>query len=315
MEYIKDFQEIRKNDKSLIGGKAYSIGVLSKMDKIRMPPGFVILSTVFEELVRKIELEKEINALANIINCKEIEKINNISKKIELKIINSKIPKNIYMEIERSLNKFNFHHMAVRSSGTLEDSQTAAWAGQLESYLNTTKENLLKNIKKCWTSLYSPRAIFYQRNKGLNKQKKSIAVIVQKMIKSEKSGVSFSVNPITNNKNEIIIDAGLGLGEAIVSGKVSPDNYVIEKKSQQIINKSIKNQKQMLSFSQEGKIEWKDLSQEFSEKQVLSDKEILALSGAIIYIENQIGFPCDVEWAIEKENIYILQARPITTLK
>ena len=168
--------------------------------------------------------------------------------------------------------------MAVRSSATAEDSASAAWAGQLESYLNTTEETLLESVKKCWASLFTPRAIFYRFEKELHKQKISVAVVVQKMVESEVSGIAFSVHPVTENRNQLIIEAGLGLGEAIVSGQITPDSYVVEKEPRRIIDKNIEVQKRGLYRSGENGNEWREISKERGEKQVLSDEEILKLS-------------------------------------
>jgi len=203
----------------------------------------------------------------------------------------------------------------VRSSATAEDSASAAWAGQLESYLNTTEENLLENVKKCWASLFTPRAIFYRFEKDLHKQKISVAVVVQKMVDSEKSGIAFSVHPVTQDRNQLIIEAGFGLGEAIVSGQITPDSYVVEKQPRKIIDKNIQTQSRGLYRAKNGGNEWLDIPKGQGEKQVLSDGEISELSDIILGIENHYKFPCDIEWAVEKGNFYIVQSRPITTLQ
>lgn len=194
-------------------------------------------------------------------------------------------------EILAEFKKLKTKYVAVRSSANVEDSLSASWAGQLETYLNVTEKNLLKSIEKCRASINSPRAIAYRRQKKLGNKKISVAVVIQKMVKSKKSGIAFSVHPVTQDKNQLIIEAAHGLGEAIVSGQITPDSYVVEKSPRRIIDKNIK------------------------EKQVLSDKEILKLSEIIICIENHYGFPVDVEWAVEKGRFYIVQSRPITTLR
>ncbi len=211
--------------------------------------------------------------------------------------------------------KLKAKYVAVRSSATAEDSTSAAWAGQLESYLNTTEKNLLENVKKCWASLFTPRAIFYRFENNLHKQKISVAVVVQKMVKSEKSGIAFSVHPVTQDKNQLIIEAAYGLGEAIVSGQITPDSYVVEKNPRRIIDKNVNVQTRGLYRFKKGGNEWRDIPKELGEKQVLPAKELSELSEIIIHIENHYGFPVDVEWAVEKGKFYIVQSRPITTLK
>jgi len=245
---------------------------------------------------------------------KEIHTVENASKKIKALILGMKMPKNIAEEIQKFFRKLNIKYVAVRSSATAEDSASAAWAGQLESYLNSTEENLLENVKKCWASLFTPRAIFYRFKKELDKQKISVAVVVQKMIKSEISGVAFSVHPVTQDRNQIIIEAGFGLGEAIVSGKITPDSYVIKKEGWKILDKNINVQDKSLVRGRGGKNEWVVLSDKKGKQQVLVDSKITELAKLIVRIENYFKFPVDVEWAKEKNQFYIIQSRPITTL-
>ncbi|NCA94291.1 MAG: hypothetical protein EOM84_03875, partial [Sphingobacteriia bacterium] len=190
-----------------------------------------------------------------------------------------------------------------------------AWAGQLESYLNVTEKDVLEKVKKCWSSLFTARAIFYRFEKDLQLTKISVAVVVQKMINSEKSGIAFTVHPVTEDRNQMIIEAGYGLGEAIVSGSVTPDSYVISKEPYKIVDLNIGYQDKALFRSKEGENEWIDLSEEKAKSQVLSEEEIYKLGEIILEIENHYGFPCDIEWAFEKGNFYIVQSRPITTLK
>lgn len=308
-----DFQKFNKNDANLAGGKGASLGEMIKAN-IPVPPGFVILSTTFEKFLKETNLNTKINTLFDSVNKKEIDTIKNASEKIKTLITNAEIPKDISDEIKRNFNLLGSKYVAVRSSATSEDSVDTAWAGQLESYLNTTEEFLLENVKKCWASLFTPRAIFYRFEKNLHNQKISVAVVIQKMIESEISGIAFSVHPITKNENQIIIEAGLGLGEAIVLGQITPDNYIIEKKPLHIIDKNIQTQTRGLYRAKNGGNEWQEISKENGEKQILSDEKILELSNMIINIENIFGFPCDTEWAIEKGFIYFLQSRPITTL-
>lgn len=210
-----------------------------------------------------------------------------------------------------SYKKLNCKHVAVRSSATSEDGKKHAWAGQLETFLNVNETNIIENIKKCWSSIFSPRAIFY-RIKNNDTSDITVAVIVQKMLQSDVSGVAFSINPTNNNLDEIVIESVLGLGEAIVSGKVTPDNYIISKKDNRLINKEIRCQKNKLVKENEINkwIEVKD-----GNLQKLDDKMILELSDLVKKIENFYGFPVDIEYGIENGKIYILQCRTITTIK
>ena len=281
---------------------------------IPVPPGFVILSTAFEKFLGQNDLNAEINAVLKSVNIRDMKTVESASKKIEKSILKASIPKDIAGEIKKFFKQLGTKYVAVRSSATAEDSANTAWAGQLETYLNTTEKNLLENIKKCWASLFTPRAIFYRFENKLNKQKISVAVVVQKMIESEMSGVAFSVHPVTQNKNQIIIEAGFGLGEAIVSGQITPDSYVVDKKSKRIADKNIHTQAKGIYRAKNGGTEWRNISAKTGGKQALSDKKIIELSKIILEIENNLGFPCDIEWAFDEGKIYILQSRPITSI-
>ncbi len=314
MELLRDFKKIDKNDVFLAGGKGASLGEMTQAS-ISVPNGFVILSNAFEKFLEETDLNVEIDAILDSVNHKEMHTVENASEKIKSLILQAEMPKDISLETEKFFKNLNSKYVAVRSSATAEDSASAAWAGQLDSYLNTTEKNLLENVKNCWASLFTPRAIFYRFEKDLHKQKISVAVVVQKMVESEKSGIAFSVHPITQDRNQIIIEAGFGLGEAIVSGQITPDSYVVEKQPRRIIDKNVQTQSRGLYRFQNGGNEWRDIPKDQGQKQVLSDKEILELSGIILRIENHYGFPCDIEWAVEKGNFYIVQSRPITTIK
>lgn len=313
MELIRDFEKLGKNDVGLAGGKGASLGEMAKAG-IPVPPGFVILSDAFEKFLEETDLNAEIDAALDSVNHKEIHTVENASEKIQALILGAEMPKDIAEAIRTFFEKLGAQYVAVRSSATAEDSASAAWAGQLESYLNTTEEKLLGNVKRCWASLFTPRAIFYRFEKDLHKQKISVAVVVQKMVESEKSGIAFSVHPVTKDRNQLIIEAGLGLGEAIVSGQITPDSYVVEKEPRRIIERSVQAQTRGLYRAKNGGNEWRDIPKEIGEKQVLGDKEIMELADIILIIERHYGFPVDIEWAREKNEFFIVQSRPITTL-
>lgn len=169
-------------------------------------------------------------------------------------------------------------------------------------------------MKKCWVSLFTPRAIFYRFEKKLHKQKVSVAVVVQKMIQSEISEITFTVHPITQDRNQMIIEAGLGLGEAIVGGKITPDSYVIHKNNKVILDKNISEQKMMIIRNRNG-IKKSSVLKFKQNKQKLTDRQILELSKICINIEKHYKKLQDIEWAFEKGKFYIVQSRPITTLQ
>lgn len=313
MNFIKQFSEISKNDVDIAGGKGASLGEMVQAG-IPVPQGFVILSTAFGKFLQETDLNIEIDAILETVNVLEMHTIEIASEKIHALVVNAKIPEDIVREIKVFFLNLDTEYVAVRSSATAEDSASAAWAGQLDSFLNTTEEMLLINVQRCWASLFTPRAIFYRFEKGLHEQKISVAVVVQKMVESECSGIAFSVHPVTQDRNQLIIEAGFGLGEAIVSGSVTPNSYVVKKSSGEIIDINVSTQLKALSRATDGGNEWKHIQEPKASSQVLNGQQILELSDLIIQIENHYGFPCDIEWAYEAGKFYITQSRPITTL-
>lgn len=311
-KFTNSFKDLSKNDASIAGGKGASLGEMTKTG-IPVPPGFVVLAGAFEQFCEETDLDVEIDAILHTVNHKEIHTVEEASEKIQALIIGSEMPVDITKEVKEKFKILNAKYVAVRSSATSEDSSEAAWAGQLDSFLNTTEEKLLENVKRCWASLFTPRAIFYRFEKELHKTKISVAVVIQKMVESEVSGIAFSVHPVTEDYNQLIIEAGLGLGEAIVSGQITPDSYVVEKEPRNIIDINISEQDRGLYKVLTGGNEWRDLGEK-GKKQKLSGKQILELSEIILRIEKHYGFPSDIEWALEKEKFYIVQSRPITTL-
>ncbi|MBU1118491.1 hypothetical protein KKH43_01260 [Patescibacteria group bacterium] len=313
MKYTCLFSEIGKKDVARAGGKGASLGEMTKKG-FPVPPGFVVVSFAFESFLKVTDLHVEISALLDTVNIHEIHTVENAASKIQNLILQAYMPHEIEEHILCSFKKLNTPYVAVRSSATAEDSLEAAWAGQLESYLNTTEKTLLLHVQKCWASLFTPRAIFYRLEKNLIKNPISVAVVVQKMIQSDASGVAFSVHPVTEDKNQMIVEASYGLGEAVVSGSVTPDSYVVQKKPLALYDINVCVQTKGLYRGKEGN-EWKKIPQKKGERQVLLDKEILELARIIMTQEEHCGFPVDVEWALEKGKFYVLQSRPITTLK
>lgn len=327
MKYTKTFKEINKADIAIAGGKGASLGEMTHAG-IPVPPGFVVTAQAFDEFLKVTDLSVELDAILDQVNHEVIHEVDDASEKIKALILGKEMPPAMAAEITAAFKKLDAKFVAVRSSATSEDSASAAWAGQLDTYLNTTQENLLANVKKCWASLFTPRAIFYRFEKGLHGTPISVAVVVQKMIQSEVSGIAFSVHPVTQDRDQLIIEAGFGLGEAIVSGSITPDSYVVEKSNRKILDVNINVQSKGLFKNKEGGNEWRDLPESEGEKQTLTDEEVLELSDLITKIEKHYGFPVDVEWARsagpslrsarlakEKGKFYIVQSRPITTLK
>lgn len=356
-EFIKFFSHITKKDIAVAGGKGASLGEMSNA-KIPVPPGFVVLASAFDRFLEETQLKEEIAARLKEVNPADVNSVDKASNVIRDAIHDHEMPKDLEEEILKAFdelfansgdpsltlpykgrgekNKHNLplvgggqegvsgHFVAVRSSATAEDSAVASWAGELETYLNTTRENVVERVRTCWSSLFTPRAIFYRHEKKLIDHYVSVAVVVQKMIQSEISGIAFTVHPVTEDYDQMIIEAGYGLGEAIVSGQITPDSYVVSKSGMSIVDIYVGAQNRKLikktHIRQSGlsgnpdSNEWVEIGAE-GEKQKLTGKQIIEVATVCKKIEGHYGFPCDIEWAMEGGKIYITQSRPITTLK
>jgi len=312
MKYIKDFKEISKRDLSIAGGKGANLGEMLKIG-IPVPPGFVVLASAFERFLEETDINVEIKATWNRINIEDIESVEENSEIVRALILKAKMPEDIENEILDAFKKLKAKYVAVRSSATAEDSKIDSWAGELETYLNTTKENLIENVKKCWASLYAPRALFYRAKRNLMNKKVSVAAVVQKMIQSEVSGVCFTVHPVTKDKNQMVIEACWGLGEILVQGKITPDSYVIEKSNLKILDINKNPQDKMIVRENDG-TKTIEVPKSKNKKQKLSGDQIKELAKICIKVENHYKDPQDLEWAFERNKFYIVQTRPITTL-
>ena len=221
--------------------------------------------------------------------------------------------KNFEKDILKNFDKLKTQFVAVRSSATKEDSADSSFAGQFDTFLNVEKKNLLSSILQCYKSLKSDRIISYCKSKKINPDSIKIAVVVQKMIQSEISGIAFSVNPINNNRKEIMIEAGFGLGEYVVSGIITPDKYIFDKQSNKLKKIKINYQEFKLACVN-NKNKEVEMPLEKRNAIKLSTKYYSELLKTIKLIEKKYKKPVDIEWAIKNEKIYITQARPITTL-
>lgn len=312
MKLIKNFEKIDKKDILSVGGKGANLGEMVKIG-ILVPPGFVVLASAFEKFLAENDINVEIEAMWKKINFQDLESVEESSEIIRDLILHSKVPGDVKEEILKSFKKLNAKYVAVRSSATAEDSKVDSWAGELETYLNTVKEDLFDNVKKCWASLYNPRALFYRANRGLKEKRVLVAVVIQKMIQSEVSGVCFTVHPVVKDKNQMVIEAVWGLGETLVSGQITPDTYVVGKEKFNILDTNLNSQERMLVRSKKGN---ENISTPIPKikKQKLSEEQIKALAGICKRIENHYREPQDIEWALERNKFYIAQTRPITTL-
>lgn len=313
MIYIKNFPIISKQDTAIAGGKGSSLGEMTQAG-IPVPSGFVLITTAFKQFLVQTDLGIEIESALHEIKHDDIYSVEEVSKKICDLIHDIPFPEAFKQEILTEFDNLNSPFVAVRSSATVEDSAIASWAGELESYLNITRATLLESIKKCWSSLFTPRAIFYRFNKNLQDSKISVAVVVQAMIQSEISGICFTAHPVTEDLNQIVIEAGFGLGEAIVGGMITPDTYIIHKNSWKILDKNINKQRLKIVRDERGGNREQSLPNDKQGAQKLSDDQILDLAHLCQKIEEHYACPQDIEWALADGKFFIVQSRPITTL-
>ncbi len=327
-KYIKWFNEINKEDIPIVGGKGANLGELTQKG-LDVPPGFCVTAEAYNYFINYAELDEVIRELISGLDEEDSTMLQNVSKAIQDKINEGKIPEDLKKEIIEAYkdlsNKIGLEdpEVAVRSSATAEDLPEASFAGQQDTYLHISgDEELIKYVRRCWASLWTARAIYYRVKQDFNHFEVSLSVVVQKMVNSGKSGVMFTANPINNNTDEIMINASWGLGEAVVSGTVTPDEYLINKKTGEVIEKHIAEKNIMIVKKKDGvgteEVKVADyIGEEKIKEQCLSDEEIRVLVDYGLKIEELYGSHQDIEWGFDKDTkkLYILQSRPITTLK
>jgi pyruvate, water dikinase len=297
----------------LLGGKGQKLTELSWL-KYNIPSGFIILTSCFKTFLKenpKLELFIKNYFTQNKLD--EPSAIEKASKTIRSQFLDYKIPKLVTYDIIDYFDKLNTDFVSVRSSATLEDGTKNSFAGQFESYLNVKRESLLDYIKLCWSSLFTARSIAYRLHNNLSLYQVEMAVVIQTMIDSDLSGVAFTKHPVTNNKNQIVIDVVYGLGEALVSGEVTPSSYIINKNTLNVITKDIVVQHKKFVRNKNGsKNIWAEIKSEENNLPKLDERMLLEIAKVGKDLENIEGVPCDIEWAISSNMLYILQCRPIT---
>ncbi len=294
------------------GGKGSSLAKLSQAG-LPVPPAVIIPTTAFEQFLKNSHLDRKIATILEHVNYEDMRDIEQSARSIQSLLADTPTPEVFQKEVHTSFATLRSSTVAVRSSATAEDAATTSWAGELETFLNIGTDALIDSIVQCWASLYSPRALLYRHTNNLDHIQISVAVVLQTMVESEVSGVCFTVHPVTNDSNQMIIEAGFGLGEAVVGGLITPDLYIIEKSSRRIIEKTINTQTLMVERSVEGTAEV-SVPDERQTLQKLSDEQIVTLARICGNIEHLYQTPQDIEWTWARNQYYILQSRPITTL-
>jgi pyruvate, water dikinase len=308
------FSEVGRTDIPLVGGKGANLGEMSRAG-LPVPQGFIVTADAYFAFIKDHKLDSFIEKETKNLDPEDSKKLNVIAEALQKAIKENELPKALQQQIEKAYEEMHEGPVAVRSSATAEDLPDASFAGQQATFLNIEgKKQLIKAIRECWASLFGARAIYYRTVNKFDHMKVGIAVPVQKMVQSEVSGIMFTVDPVSEDTGKIVIDAGLGLGEAIVSGSVTPDHYVVDKEKMEIVSKEIQPQAWMFVRDTDGKNIHKNLTDEQKKNPKLSDEQIIALAKIGAQVEKHYGKPQDTEWAFENGSFFMVQARPVTTL-
>ena len=325
MSYVAWFKDLNKDSIATAGGKGANLGEMINAD-LPVPNGFAVTAQTYKEFIEKTGIKNQIQDKLNNLNVDDTETLQKVAKEIQKIITDSEIPERMREEIidnyellgdnkeAHDLIEAKEVFVAVRSSATAEDLPEASFAGQQATYLNIKGKNrVITAVRACWASLFTARAIYYRTKNKFEHDKVLISAIVQKMVNSDKAGVMFTINPSNNQEDEIVIEAVYGLGEAIVSGSVNPDTYIVDKNTRTIKSMKIKKQEWGLFRGENGENEKKDIPKNEQEQQIIPDSEIKELARLGKKIEDHYQKPMDIEWAIEGNDILIVQARAVTT--
>jgi pyruvate,water dikinase len=317
MAHVVGLQEVSESDLGLVGGKASKLGELVR-EGLPVPPGFVLTTEAYDVFVQGTALKTELPAALETIQPDQAETVDAASQRIRHLFETVPFPPSLREEIASAYEAFAQQHAvrfcAVRSSATAEDLEGASFAGLQDTYLNVTgTEHVITAVRKCWGSLFTPRVLIYRHRKGFDHRTVHLAVLIQKMVDATVSGILFTRDPNTG-ENHMIIEAGWGLGEAIVGGEVTPDHYVIDGSTLKVIHKQLSEQKVRLVRNDRGGNRREDVPAADRAAQKLPDARLQRLASLARVIESHYRRPMDVEWCGDAETLYIVQARPVTTI-
>lgn len=318
------FDEIDKGSLAIAGGKGANLGEMAKAG-LPVPPGFCISTEAYFEFVYDNAIDAVIKRETEKLDVNDTNALQQASDNIKAAFLKGRIPGDIRADIVKAYNRLCGADLipsidqevlvAVRSSATAEDMPSASFAGQQSTFLNVRgSEEVVSKVRECWASLFEARAIYYRNQNNFGHLKVGLCAVVQKMVQSESSGVMFTVDPISQDENKLVIEAGFGLGEAIVSGMITPDHYVVAKDSLQVLESVVSHQEMQIILTEKGN-EHAEVPEEMREARKISEEHVLEIAALGKKIEEHYSFPQDIEWAIDHDGIYIVQSRPITTLK
>ena len=305
--------DIRGDDLGAVGGKAASLGELTAAD-LPVPPAFVVTADTYRSFIEETGIDGELFEAVDV-DTDDSKALAEAAEHASELIRETPIPESIREEVMAAYGEVGDDApVAVRSSATAEDLPDASFAGQQETFLNVTGEALLERVRECWASLFTQRAIYYRQEQGFAHDVVDIAVVVQRMVDADTSGVMFTSHPSTG-AGVITIEAAWGLGEAVVSGAVTSDNYVIDRETGDVRESTVARKKVMhVRDPETGETVEREVSEDRRGSRVLGEAELEELRALGEEIEAHYGEPQDVEWAIEDGEVYLLQSRPITTI-
>ncbi|UXM84034.1 phosphoenolpyruvate synthase [Methanococcus aeolicus] len=319
MTLIAWLDDLSNEDVNIAGGKGASLGEMWNAG-LPVPPAFVVTAEAYRYFINETKLNNKIMEVLEGLDVNNNDELTKKSAEVRKLIESAEMPTDLKIAIVESYSKLgqmtgtDETFVAVRSSATAEDLPDASFAGQQDTYLNMKgADDVVDAVQRCFASLFTPRAVFYREQKGFDHFEVALAAVVQKMVNADKAGVMFTVNPINHNYDEIVIEGAWGLGEGVVSGTVSPDTYIVSK-DKKILDVYIATKETMFEKDENGITREIPTPDELKDKRVLSDEELLKLVDKGLVIEKHYNRPMDIEWALENEGVYMLQARPITTL-
>ena len=312
-KFTANLKDVGKKELSLAGGKGANLGEMIKAG-LPVPEGFVLLTSSYRRFVKENKLEEEIDGLLNSLDESDLSSLKQVCDKIHRLFEKGDIPEEISQEIDRAYREIGNYQVVVRSSATAEDLPGTSFAGQYDTYLNVSgREELYKYIKKCWASLWNSRALSYRLKHNMGNNDLAHGVVVQKLINATKSGILFTANPVNGRRDQMLLNSSWGLGEAIVGGEVTPDQWVLDRKNAAIAEENIAK-KEIMTVRKDRGIENKPVPGERQLKATLSSDEVKELFDLGEKVEKYFGFPQDIEWAFADGRMFLVQSRPITSL-
>ncbi|MGI9057316.1 MAG: PEP/pyruvate-binding domain-containing protein [Ktedonobacteraceae bacterium] len=315
MELIRTLADISSSgqqDLHSVGGKGANLGALIRAG-FPVPPGFVLLTNAYQYFIHTNGFQEEIERLAQQVTPEDITSFERASQAIRALFERGTMPEEIALSISQAYQQPGAGVVAIRSSATTEDLPAASFAGLHESYLNVCSfEDILMTVRQCWASLWTPRALSYRTRLGIVSQTVSMAVVIQQMVQASISGVLFTINPVSGVHDEVVINATLGSGEALVAGQITPDSITVEKASGRIKQQEV-GTPSLIAVPSNSRMGSGQVETAEPQHLILADEQVAQLVRLGERIEEQFGVPQDIEWAIADEQVFIVQARPITT--